>query len=163
MVRRTLIISTTLLVAMLLVLGACTPAPSPAPTPVPAPTPTPTPEPSLPGVGEMVDIGKGAFIMVESFEKREGLGFITVLIDNSGGSADIKVDFLMSFVVEDKEGNMAEIDIYADRDHPAPDGTVLAGDKLRGTLVYKLAPLGEGLTLYFAHDLLEGYIGIALE
>ncbi len=151
----------TLLVAMLLVLGACAPAPSPTPEPVP--TPTPTPEPSLPGVGEMVDIGRGAFIMVESFEKRDGSGYITVLIDNSGGSKDIRISFLTSFVVEDKEGSMAGIDTSADRDYPAPDGAVLAGDKLRGTLVYRLTPLGEGLTLYYTHDLSQGYVSIALE
>ena len=162
-----------LLVAILLVPGACAPAPSPTPepaptlTPAPAPTPEPEPmpppEPGLPGVGEMVDIGKGAFIIVESFEKRGGLGYITVLIDNSGGSGDIRISFLTSFVVEDKAGRMAGIDIDADRDYPAPDGAVLAGDKLRGTLVYQLAPLGEGLTLYYTHDLSQGYVSIALE
>ena len=75
----------------------------------------------------------------------------------------MRVDFLMSFVVEDKEGNLAEIDIFAERDHPAPDGAVLADNKLRGTLVYKLTPLGEGLILYFTRDLSEGYVRIALE
>ncbi|MBA7504658.1 hypothetical protein ES706_03305 [subsurface metagenome] len=173
MIRRTLIILGILFVAILLVLGACAPAPSPTPTPEPAPTPTPaptpepeptpTPKPGLPGVGEKVDTGKGAFIMVESFEKREGLGYITVLIDNSGGSADIRISFLTSFVVEDKEGNTATIDIDAERDYPAPDGAVLAGDKLRGTLVYQLTPLGEGLTLYYTHDLSQGYVSIALD
>jgi len=166
-----------LLVTLLFVLGACAPAPAPTPTPepepmpppapapppAPTPEPTPAPEPSLPGVGEKVDIGKGAFITVESFEKREGLGYITVLIDNSGGSKDIRISFLTSFVVEDKAGRMAGIDIDADRDYPAPDGAVLAGDKLRGTLVYQLAPLGEGLTLYYTHDLSQGYVSIALE
>ncbi len=111
----------------------------------------------------MVDIGKGAFITVESFEKREGLGYITILIDNSKGPEDIKVDFLMSFAVEDEKGRMAQIDIHADRDYPAPDETVPAGDKLRGTLVYNLAPLGKGLTLLFTSDLSAGYVTIALE
>ncbi len=154
-----------LFLATLLVLGACapTPAPTPAPAPTPEPEPMPPPEPSLSGVGEMVDIGKGAFITVESFEKRDGLGFITVLIDNSAGSGDIRISFLTSFVVEDKEGSMAGVDTSADRDYPTPDGAVLAGDKLRGTLVYRLAPLGEGLTLYYTHDLSQGYVRIALE
>ena len=111
----------------------------------------------------MVDIGKGAFITVESFERRDGLGYITILIDNSKGSEDIKVDFLMSFAVEDEKGRMAQIDFHADRDYPAPDETVPAGDKLRGTLVYNLAPLGEGLTLFFASGLSAGYVSIALE
>lgn len=181
MIHRTLIILGILIVATLLVLGACAPTPAPtpepaltptpapvptpepAPAPAPEPTPTPTPEPSLPGVGEAVDIGKGAFITVESFEKREGSGFITVLIDNSGGSEDINVDFITSFVVEDEKGRMAQIDIHAEGDYPLPDGTVLAGNKLRGTLVYNLTPLGEGLTLYFAHNLSAGYVSIALE
>jgi len=149
----------TLLVTMLLVLGAC----APTPTPTPEPAPMPPPEPGLSGVGEKVDIGKGAFIMVESFEKRGGLGYITVLIDNSGGSGDIRISFLTSFVVEDKDGNMAGIDISADRDYPAPDGAVPAGDKLRGTLVYRLTPLGEGLALYYTHDISQGYVIIALD
>ena len=101
--------------------------------------------------------------MIESFEKREGRAFITLLIDNSGGSDNIKVDFLMSFLVEDEKGRMAQIDISADRDYPAPDGTVPIGNKLRGTLVYKLIPPGEGLTLYFTSDLSAGYVSIALE
>ncbi len=42
--RRTLIILVTLLVAILLTLGAC--APAPPPTPVPSPTPTPAPRPA---------------------------------------------------------------------------------------------------------------------
>ncbi|MBA7482138.1 hypothetical protein ES707_17620 [subsurface metagenome] len=164
-----------------LVLGACSPAPAPAPTPAPAPapvpaplpepaptpepvpTPKPAPEPSLPGVGEMVDIGKGASITVESFERREGLGYITILIDNSKGSEDTRVDFLMSFAVEDEKGKMARIDIHANRDYPAPDGAVPTGDKLRGTLVYNLAFLGEELTLFFTSDLSAGYVSIALE
>jgi len=100
---------------------------------------------------------------VESFEKREGLGYITILNENTKGSEDIKVDFLMSFAVEDEKGRMAPIDIHADRDYPAPDETVPAGDKLKGTLVYNLAPLGEGLTLFFTSDLSAGYISIALE
>jgi len=164
-------------VATSLVLGACSPAPAPAPTPAPAPapapapeptpepvpTPKPAPEPSLPGVGEMVDIGKGAFITVESFEKREGSGYITLLIDNSKGSEDIKVDFLMSFAVEDEKGKMAQIDIHADRNYPVPDETVPAGNKLKGTLVYNLTPMGEGLTLLFTSDLSAGYVSIALE
>jgi len=178
-ISRTLIILGTLLVATLLVLGACTPTPAPAPIPAPAPapapppepaptpepvpTPKPAPKPSLPGVGEMVDIGKGAFITVESFEKREGLGYITLLFDNSKGSEDIKVDFLMSFAVEDEKGRMAQIDIHADRDYPAPDETVPAGNKLKGTLVYNLTPMGEGLTLFFTSDLSAGYVRIALE
>ncbi len=174
-ISRTLIILGTLLVATLLVLGACTPAPAPAPTPVPAPppepaptpepvpAPKPTPEPSLPGVGEIVNIGKGAFITVESFEKREGLGYITLLLDNSKGSEDIKVDFVLSFAVEDEKGKMAQIDIHAEGDYPLPDETVPAGDKLRGTLVYNLAPMGEGLTLFFTSDLSAGYISITLE
>lgn len=145
----------------MLVLGAC--APTPAPAPAAEPAPTPALEPGLPGVGEVVDIGKGAFITIESFEKREGLGFITLLIDNSKGAEDIKVDFLMSFVLEDEKGKMAEIDISAERDYPAPDETVPTGNKLRGTLVYKLTPLGEGLTLYFTRDLSQGYVRIALE
>ena len=111
----------------------------------------------------MVDIGNGASITVESFEKREGLGFITLLIDNSAGSGDIKVDFIMSFLVEDKAGKTAQLNIHAERDYPAPDGTVPAGDKLRGTLVYEIAPLGEGLTLLFSHNLSAGYVTIALE
>ena len=142
---------------------APTPEPAPTPTPEPAPEPTPTPTPSVYGTGEKVDIGKGAFITVESFQKWEGLGFITVQIDNSGGSEDIAVSSLMSFDVKDKEGNVAEIDIFAECDHPAPDGTVLTGDKLRGTLVYELTPLGEGLTLYFTRDLLEPPVRIVLE
>jgi len=172
-ISRTLIILGTLLVATLLVLGACTPTPAPAPIPAPAPapapppepvpTPEPAPEPSLPGVGEMVDIGKGTFITVESFEKREGLGYITILIDNSKGSEDIKVDFLMSFAVEDEKGKIAQINIHADRDYPAPDETVPAGNKLKGTLVYNLTPMGEGLTLFFTSDLSAGYVRIALE
>ena len=151
---------------IMLALGACaptpTPAPTPAPTPTPAPEPSPPPEPSLPEVGEMVDIGNGASIMVESFERQGDLGYINVLIDNSEGSEDIRVDFLMSFLVEDKEGNTAQIDISAEGDYPLPDGTVLASDQLRGTLVYQLAHLGEGLTLYFSHNVLEGYVRIAL-
>ena len=86
-----------------------------------------------------------------------------MLIDNSGGSEDIAVSSLMSFEVKDSEGNKAEIDIFADREHPAPDGTVLFGDKLRGTLVYNLSPLGKGLTLYYLPDLLSRPIRIALE
>ena len=148
---------TGLLLTTLLVLGACAPAPAPEPEPAPPP------EPGLHEVGEMVDTGKGAFITVESFEKRDSLGYITVLVDNSGGSEDIRVDFQMSFLVEDKEGNTAPIDIDAERDYPAPQGAVPTGDKLRGTLVYKLAPLGEGLTLYYTHDISQGYIKIALE
>lgn len=110
-----------------------------------------------------MDIGKEAFITVESFEKREGLGFITVLIDNSGSTEDIKVDFIMSFALEDEKGRLAQIDLSAEGDYPVPDGTVPAGDKLRGTLVYNLAPLGEGLTLFYARDLSAGYVSIALE
>ncbi len=146
-----------LLIAILLVLGACAPE-----LPL-GPKPVPPPEPRLPGVGEMVDIGKGAFITVESFEKRGSLGYITVLVDNSRGSEDIRVDFQMSFLVEDKEGNTAVINMDAERDYPVPQGAVPAGDKLRGTLVYQLAPLGEGLTLYYSHDISQGYIKIALE
>ena len=148
-----------LLLTTLLALGACAPTPAPPPEP----EPPPIPEPGLHEVGEMVDIGEGAFITVESFEKQEDLGYITVLIDNSGGSEDIRVDFQMSFLVEDKAGNTAPIDIEAERDYPAPQGAVPAGDKLRGTLVYELAPLGEGLTLYYTHDISQGYIKIALE
>ena len=152
-----------LLVTILFALGACAPAPAPTPVPSPPqPKPTPAPEPSLPEVGEMVDIGNGASIIVESFERRGDLGYINVLIDNSEGCEDIKVDFLMSFLVEDKGGNTAQIDISAEGDYPLPDGTVLAGDKLRGTLVYQLAPLGEGLTLYYTHDISQGYVKIAL-
>lgn len=114
-------------------------------------------------MGETVDIGKGASLTVESFEKRENLGFITLLIDNSTGSEDVKVDFLLSFLVEDKAGRTAQINLHAERDYPAPDGIVPAGDKLRGTLVYGLAPLGEGLILLFSHDISAGYVTIALE
>lgn len=46
MMRKTLIIIGTLLVAILLVLGACAPTPAPIPTPTPAPAPVPTPEPA---------------------------------------------------------------------------------------------------------------------
>ena len=161
-----------LLVTIMLALGACAPTPTlaptpapeptPAPTPTPAPEPSPPPEPSLPEVGEMVDIGNGAFIIVESFERQGDLGYINVLIDNSEGSEDIRVDFQASFLLEDKEGNTAPIDIDAERDHPAPQGLVPAGDKLRGTLVYQLAPLGKGLTLYYTHDISQGYVKIAL-
>jgi len=147
-----------LLVTIMFALGACTPAP----TPTPAPEPTPPPEPSLPEVGEMVDIGNGASITVESFERQGDLGYINVLIDNSEGSEDIRVDFQMSFLVEDKEGSTAQIDISADGDYPLPNGTVPAGDQLRGTLVYQLAPLGKGLTLYYTHDISQGYVKIAL-
>ena len=139
------------------------PVPTPAPAPEPAPAPAPAPEPSLYKVGETADLGKGASITVESFEKRESLGFITLLIDNSTGSEDIKVDFVMSFLVEDKAGRTAQANIHAERDYPAPDGTVPSGDKLRGTLVYEIAPLGEGITLLFSHDLSAGYVTIALE
>ena len=161
--RRALIISGILLVAILL--GACASAPAPVPNPVPPsqPAPTPTPKPNLPGVGDMVAFGDGAFITVESFENREDLGFISVLIDNSAGAEDVRVDFQMSFLVEDKEGNTARIDMDAERDYPAPQGMVSAGDKLRGTLVYQIGALGEGLSLFFAHDISEGYIRIALE
>jgi len=95
--------------------------------------------------------------------KNEKVLAITLLIDNSKGSEDIKVDFLMSFAVEDEKGRMAQIDIHTEGDYPLPDETVPAGDKLRGTLVYNLAPLGEGLTLLFTSDLSAGYISITLE
>ena len=114
-------------------------------------------------MGVTIDIGKGASLTVETFEKRENLGFITLLIDNSTGSEDIKIDFLLSFLVEDKAGRTAQINLHAERDYPAPDGTVPAGDELRGTLVYELAPLGEELTLLFSHDISAGYVTIALE
>ena len=69
----------------------------------------------------------------------------------------------MSFLVEDEAGQTAKLDIHAERDYPAPDGTVPAGDKLRGTLVYEIASMGEGLTLLFSHYVSAGYVTIALE
>ena len=88
---------------------------------------------------------------------------MTLTIDNSGGTDDIAVSSVMSFELKDKDGNKAKIDIFADRDYPAPDGTVLTGDKLRGTLVYNVVPLGEGLTLYFQRDLLARPVRVSLQ
>jgi len=155
-----------LLLTSMLTLGACAPAPQPTPAPTPAPEPSPLPEPlpelSLSEVGEMVDIGNGAAIMVESFERQGNLGYINVLIDNSEGSEDIRVDFQMSFSVEDNEGNIAQLNISTEGDYPLPQGNVPAGDQLRGTLVYQMAHLGEGLSLYYSHDISQVYVKIAL-
>jgi hypothetical protein len=100
---------------------------------------------------------------VESFEKRERLGFINVLIDNSQGTEEIKVDFILSFALEDEKGKLAQIDISTKGDYPTPDGKVGVGEKLRGTLVYDLTGLGGELTLFYARDLSQGYVRVALE
>ncbi len=118
--RRTLIIVGALLVAMLLILGACapaptpppfppppseaptpTPAPAPTPTPTPAPmpepTPTPTPEPepiTLEGSGDKVSHKFELLAGITIFEmSHDGTrNFIVELMSGSGDTVDLLVN-----------------------------------------------------------------------
>ena len=145
---------------------ATTPPPATTTPPPSSPPSTASPTTSPPAsyqLGQMVDIGNGAYIKVESLQKQQGIACITVLIDNSGGSEDIAVSSLLSFGLKDSSGNQAEIDIFADCQHYPPDGTVLVGDKLRGSLGYDILSLTGSIALYYKYDLLENPIKIELE
>ncbi len=73
--RRTLIIVGTLLVSMVLILGACSPAPTPTPAPAPAPAPAtaPSPAPSPAPVPEPTLAPKEAELKYDDGQARDSI------------------------------------------------------------------------------------------
>lgn len=163
-----------LLVIFIAILGSCAvclsgdsepTAPGTPPSTAPPPVTPPVSQPSVITyqIGQKVDIGDGAYLKVESSQRQQSIVCVTVLIDNSAGSKDMSVSSMLSFKLKDSNGNQAEFDIFAECQHYPPDGTVLAGDKLRGSLGYNVSSLTGSLALYYQHDLLASPIKIELE
>lgn len=119
----------------------------------------PTDEPptvaALPKVGDVIDIGDGATLTVESAAPNaDGELVVVILVDNSAGAEKLTVSSIASFDAKDADGNKGQMAMLLGADTAQIDGEVLPGDKLRGHVAYK--GLGAGAKLYYKTSMFGG-------
>lgn len=129
---------------------------APADTEAPAATEAPTADPNAAhAIGEVVDIGKGATMTVESAAKNADGDLVVILaVDNSAGSESLAMSSMIGFEAKDADGNKGAYSLQLTPPEGANtplDGTVAPGDKLRGYLAFK--GLGAGAKLVYLANL----------
>jgi hypothetical protein len=129
------------------------------PTDVPKATdvPPPTEKPSSYAIGDVIDVGDGMTMMVESATKTGADELVAVIVmDNTAGTKDQSVSSMLSFEVKDDAGNKGQQTILFDNPTGTGglDGSVIKGDKLRGYIAWQ-SGLGTGLKLYYAPSIMS--------
>lgn len=129
--------------------GAATKEEKPAPTETEAAAVTPA-TPTVFAVGDVVEAEDHRITLV-SAAYNNGLLRTDILIENTS-KEDIAVSSLMSFSAKDSEGTKLEQE-YIDCGNSL-DGKILAGDRLRGNLCWKLSAPTQ-LKIYYEPGLLS--------
>ena len=114
----------------------------------PAPTTTPA-QLEVFGVGDIIAV-KDHTIVLNSYEFQGNNLSANFTVENSG-SSEITISSLISFEAKDDDGTKLKIEIFDCG--PGLDGTVLAGDKLRGNICWSGAAT-DIVRVYYSADLL---------
>lgn len=103
-------------------------------------------------VGDTVEVADPKHtITLEDVNWTGGVVSATVVIDNTGDS-ELNVSSLVGFEAKDDAGNKGDYEMSSD----GLDGSVLAGDKLRGKLSYKFSAEPASAKLYYKPNLFGG-------
>lgn len=118
-----------------------------------APTSTPVPIQTY-KVGDLIQV-ENHTIVLNSAELKSGRLQANFTIENKG-SSELAVSSLLSFEAKDTEGVKLEQDIFDCS--PGLDGSVLAGDKLKGNICWKGATVDTVKIYYKANVFGSGAI-----
>jgi Domain of unknown function (DUF4352) len=130
--------------------AASGPAATQVATQAPAPTQAPVQVQTY-KVGDMVKV-QDHTIVLNSAKVDGGALVANFTIDNPG-STELNVSSVMSFDAKDSEGTKLDQDIM-NCPSGSLDGKVLAGDKLKGNICWKVAGGTKGIRIYYTASLL---------
>lgn len=101
-------------------------------------------------VGDLVQVGKHT-IRLNSIEYRGDVLVANFLVENQG-DADVSVSSMLSFSAKRDDGTKLEQEIF-DCDTASLDGSILPGDRLRGSLCWSGASPEDGIKIYYEASL----------
>ncbi len=91
-------------------------------------------------------------ITLESVTRDGENNLVAIFVVENTGGKNLTVSSLMSFEAKDDAGNKGKTALLFDSDTGGLDGTVLAGDKLRGHVAW--SGLGSGVRIHYTPKLL---------
>ena len=118
--------------------------------PEPSKTEAPQPTSDLFAVGDLIEIEEHT-IRLNSVEYRGDILVANFSVENKGDS-DVSISSMMSFSAKKEDGTKLEQEIF-DCDESCLDGTVLPGDKLRGSICWSGGSSGDGIKIYYQASL----------
>lgn len=118
--------------------------------PEPSKTEAPQPTPDVFAVGDLIEVEEHT-IRLNSVEYQGDILVANFSVENKGDS-DVNISSMMSFSAKKEDGTKLEQEIF-DCDESGLDGTVLPGDKLRGSICWSGGGPEDGIKIYYQANL----------